>query len=212
MPVKANRRVRSQLGDDDEGAIGIGTMIVFIAMVIVAAVAAAVIISTAGNLQRKSQETGKETQQEVTGNIFIRDIMGNVSDDDGDGTDEIVRVSWYVSLAPGAEPVDLQNMIIRWQHGDNLTDLQYNSTGNCAELSDGFCVVDVFDAGDSDPAVLSEGDRVRIEVHLNANYGKEAISPRESIDVLYLPEMGSPVTASFKAPATFGGHSNVGLI
>lgn len=189
---------------DDEGAIGIGTMIVFIAMVVVAAVAAAVLINTSGNLQRKSQETGSETQKQVSSNTFVRDILGNVTDDDGDGNDEVTNVTWYLALAPGADAVDLENLVLRWKHDADLEDLTYNATGSssCNNLTDGFCVVDVFDADDTATSVLNPGDRVKLWVGLNVARD-EGLAPREEVDILFMPEVGTPVDASFKTPASF---------
>ena len=52
---------------NDWGSIGIGAMIVFIALILVAAVASAVIIQTGEKLQQNAQQSGSDTQQEISG-------------------------------------------------------------------------------------------------------------------------------------------------
>ena len=51
--------------EDTWGAIGIGAMIVFISLILVAAVASAVIIQTAEKLQQNAQNTGDQTSDEL---------------------------------------------------------------------------------------------------------------------------------------------------
>ncbi len=85
---------------DDLGAIGIGAMIVFIALILVAAVASAVIIQTGEKLQQNAQQTGSDTQQEISGKISIITVW--VGDQGTPGAEEITMV---FELAPGSEPI-----------------------------------------------------------------------------------------------------------
>jgi len=82
-----------QIRDDDSGSIGIGAMIVFIALILVAAVASAVIIQTAENLQQNAQSTGDDTQAEIAGKVQVHAAFAN----DAMGGWDLV-----FSLAPGS--------------------------------------------------------------------------------------------------------------
>ncbi len=86
------------------GAIGIGAMIVFIALILVAAVASAVIIQTAEKLQQNAQTTGEDTREEIGGKIQIH---GAYYGDAGEGFDLVF------SLAPGSETI--LDTSINWQ-------------------------------------------------------------------------------------------------
>lgn len=57
--------------EDTWGAIGIGAMIVFISLILVAAVASAVIIQTAEKLQQNAQNTGDQTSEELSGKLSV---------------------------------------------------------------------------------------------------------------------------------------------
>ncbi|MDY6986393.1 MAG: hypothetical protein SVE93_08385 [Candidatus Thermoplasmatota archaeon] len=65
--MKANR-----LAKDEGGDFGIGTMIIFIAMIVVAVVAATVIIEVMNRLQGNAYNTGLEATQRVSSGVDVR--------------------------------------------------------------------------------------------------------------------------------------------
>tara|TARA_B100000459_G_scaffold20477_2_gene10104 strand:+ start:5178 stop:5726 length:549 start_codon:yes stop_codon:yes gene_type:complete len=86
--------------EDKIAAIGIGAMIVFIALILVAAVAAAVIIQTAEKLQQNAQTAGDDTADEMSGKIMINTAYVGTGSAAAN-TDEYHLV---VRLAPGSDP------------------------------------------------------------------------------------------------------------
>jgi len=88
---------------DDRGQVGIGTLIVFIAMVLVAAIAAGVLINTAGLLQAQAQQTGEETTSEVSDVVKIGEVVGVENDTDN----QIEYLNASIRLASGSDPINM---------------------------------------------------------------------------------------------------------
>ena len=93
-----------KMENDNLAAIGIGAMIVFIALILVAAVAAAVIIQTAEKLQQNAQSTGDDTTDEMSGKVQILNVFVD------DPAEEYVV---YFRLAAGSD--DTAATDILWQ-------------------------------------------------------------------------------------------------
>jgi len=91
----------------EEGSIGIGAMIVFIALILVAAVASTIIIKTAEELQQNAEQTSSDTRKEISGKINIVQALVNTSD--GADIDSMV---FTAKVAAGASNLLVQN--INW--------------------------------------------------------------------------------------------------
>ena len=90
--------------NDSLAAIGIGAMIVFIALILVAAVAAAVIIQTAEKLQQNAQSTGDDTTDEMSGKVQILNVFV-----DDPASDYVI----YFRLAAGSDDTAANDIL--WQ-------------------------------------------------------------------------------------------------
>ena len=116
---------------DTVAAIGIGAMIVFIALILVAAVASAVIISTGEKLQQNAQKTGSDTQGELSGKIRATNVIVGSTDFyrmffesmPGSGNIEETDINWQLVCANTASPEsgDFTNAVLISTGGVQVT-------------------------------------------------------------------------------------------
>ena len=101
---------------DESGSIGIGAMIVFIALILVAAVASTIIIKTAEELQQNAEQTSSDTRQQISGKVSVVDVLIRDTADmlDAGGDDHVSQmdVIWRVSSgSTGIFPPDISYYI-----------------------------------------------------------------------------------------------------
>ena len=114
---------------DNVAAIGIGAMIVFIALILVAAVAAAVIIQTAEKLQQNAQTAGDDTADNMAGKLFIDTAFV----DTADATNDYMI---FVKLAPGSEITNIDQVTFQMFCENGAVEGDSDAgTGGVAEMS-----------------------------------------------------------------------------
>jgi len=141
-----------------KGAQGIGTLIIFIAMILVAAVAAGVLIQTASSLQSKSLDVGRQTQERLTTDIEVVQVFATSSsgviNTGGD------NVTFILRLGSGSTPVKLQDLLVRFDTMSGSQSLIYNGSANYSGES--FGVSYEVEASNHVNGYLSSGDLAEV--------------------------------------------------
>jgi flagellin FlaB len=207
-----------KLLNKDVGSIGIGAMIVFIAMVLVAGIAASVLIQTSTTLETQALATGRETTEEVAGGIAVFDIEGRK------GSTDLDALAITVRPRAGSPEIDLNETIIMLSDGATKVVLQYdyvdsahfNASVNAvdgevfgfgyADLTNeefGILVLEDADSSASQYApVMNSGDKVMLFIDLGTCFGGEVAERVDIFGYIY-PEHGSPGVIAFRTPSSY---------
>jgi flagellin FlaB len=181
--------------DDDRGQVGIGTLIVFIALVLVAAIAAGVLINTAGFLQNQAESTGEESTQQVTNTVQIVGVTGSYNGS------YVTDVTFTLAASPGADAVD-------------LNDAQLEILGNGAKTLD-LSTVSITSpkSGDSNPAILKDNERAEFTVDISSDgdVPHEALADGESAEVTITTGSGGQTVDVLNVPDPVGDKAAVAL-
>jgi len=170
--------------------VGIGTLIIFIAMVLVAAVAAAVLIQTSGVLQQKAQQTGKEATAEVASNLKVVSVIG----EDVGSNSNLDNFNITVQIAPGGIDMDFSKVIIKYIDSTTTDSAVYHaSTQDATHFT-------VKDSAGAENKVLSLG-----EIGVITITPTTALAARGKATIQIIPETGTMVIKDVVAPAAFKG-------
>jgi flagellin FlaB len=182
--------------DGERGQVGIGTLIVFIAMVLVAAIAAGVLVNTAGFLQNTAEESGEESVDKVTNRVDVVSQYGVVGNGDG-----VKSINMTVRLAAGSDNVDMDDTTINYLSDGNVTTLENGTTANAQFFS----VNAVKDEDDSAPIFNDRGDRFEVVINAAAIEGSPGLAPGSEVKLEISTKTGDTTVVLLQTPDTYSG-------
>lgn len=193
--------------------VGIGTLIVFIAMILVAAVAAGTVLRTSGILEFKARMAGETAAKEVSTNLKVVDVVGYASRDCGSSTaTEITKLIITTALAPGSSSIRYDDIILGYQAGNvYLPVIRYNSSivgTECGYTTNNnrsdFGIVQLVNVtGDQ---VLERGELVEIHFWVEngttaANSANLPLQPNQEFFITLMPLGSTPLEYGRVAPS-----------
>lgn len=186
--------------DNDRGQVGIGTLIIFIAMVLVAAVAAGVLINTAGLLQSRAEDTGADAQAQVSNQINVISATGVVDTTNSD----VDTVTLLSKKSPGSDPIDLSKATIQYVSDTSDATLVYGDTANGTN----FALLDSSDAAPSSTVLDASSDRLKIVLDTDSIEGG-GLAEGEHATLRIVDQSGATTTYGVNVPDTLGSKNYV---
>ena len=174
--------------DHNRSQTGVGTMMVFIAMILVAAIAAGVLINVTGLLEQEATTSFEDSTSQVTDRLLILSVTGRVSD-----TDTVDVYNFTVARSPGANDIALENATFE------IVDSQGAETyvvGNVSE--EPTREVREITAETNDTVITQKSDRYIISIDASERDGE--LRPGESATVTYTTGAGAATTVDIRAP------------
>jgi flagellin FlaB len=180
---------------------GIGTLIIFIAMLIVAAITANVFIQSATSLQNQALKTGKQTKESVS---TFAQIVGVTATDGSNGNIEDFRIE--MKLAPGSGSVDLSKALLTGGGNDGSINYIYSNNSCINDFATGYHTNSTYNNGTFTVNYLMRGDDSRdgyiirgdiIELCFASGF---SVGEDEEIHIKFTPQVGIPTMVETVTP------------
>ncbi len=187
--------------------MGVGTLIIFISLLLVAAVAAGVLIQTAGSLQQRALSTGTQATSQISTNALVLEVSAT----NGSDTAGINAFSEVMKLAPGSDPIKLADVTLTYSTSTDSITYNYRNFTNasaycgtnttavdCVQVSGktGNFTVEYMQEGPSHQnGVLVRGDVIKLYFNVTNKIGEG-----QHVRISFIPKIGTPTTTEFDTP------------
>ena len=190
--------------EDERGQVGIGTLIVFIAMVLVAAIAAGVLVNTAGFLQATAEDAGQESVNKVTNRVEVVNSHGVV-----DGTNNVIeQINMTVRLAAGSGAVDMNETSIKYLSKENVETLSNNTASKGVGTGTEFGLAEITDDDGSFGVLNSPSDRYTVVIDAATIEGGNGLDTGEQVTLEITSRTGGTTQVILTMPQQLAGKDD----
>jgi len=198
--------------NDDNAAIGIGSLIIFIAMILVAGIAASVIIQTMNSLEQQATKTGQEVMKDISSGLKVTYVNGY------NNNLLIDQIAIIIRTTAGSDNVDLSYAYISLSNSSKQVILNYSSNVFSDNVSNGLfetlnsslltsttygimIIRDIDNSCTASLPTINSDDMVVLLVNTTQCFS--GIAPRTKISGNIVPESGISGLIDFTTPSVY---------
>ncbi|MEZ3144874.1 archaellin/type IV pilin N-terminal domain-containing protein [Halobaculum sp. MBLA0143] len=198
-------------GRSGRAQAGVGTLILLVALLLIAAVAAGVFLEVSQVFQSQSSETGEDVRQQLTGELSVVAATGDVTT--VGGTTGVSRVRLIVTAGGSGQRLAVDESLLVWAGPDGTYQLTAADDADNPATIDGeqFAYTAVRDEDDSAPIVNSRADRIALVVDPGTFGGSAVLEAGESVTVTIVSTTGSRTVVRLSVPTSISDGESVAL-
>jgi len=200
------------VNDSDNASIGIGSLIVFIAMVLVAGIAASVMLQTMNSLEEQALSTGRETTRDISSGLRVTQVTGYKSGS------SITQLAIFIRTTAGSMDIDLNQTYISISDTSKQIILSYSSSVFSSSVSSGLfgtinssnlsattygimIIRDIDSSCISSTPIINNDDLVVLMVNTTDCFS--GLGTRKEVTGRIIPEYGISGVISFTTPSAY---------
>lgn len=184
--------------------VGIGTLILFIALTLVVLMTATVLFDTAGVLRGEASQTGEDTSNKLSDQVQIIAVTGeNITDN------EIKQVDVVVTISPSGDAIDLRNVTAQWSGPPSGTTLVHEADASAGQ--DTFSTVEYTDVDGTFPVLTDSDDRYGIRFEPGVVFGETGLKEGDRVRLTLVMPAGGTKAVRIAVPQSLAGKSSVEL-
>jgi flagellin FlaB len=194
-------------------SIGIGGLIIFISIILIAGIAATVLIETSTSIESQATSTGRKTKSEVSAGLSVYSVEGYAATGEDisklaimirplAGTEEINILTTYLEISDTNIKVIMNYTTSFYTKPDGLSDIFSANVFPDIASQFGLIVIEDYDdsVSQSNP-VINRGDKLLLCINLTASFND--ISENTDVWGRVVPEVGHVGVINFRTPYSY---------
>jgi len=181
-----------KLSSSRRAEMGVGTLIVFVSIILIAAIASSVLIENTDLMRDRTDGTGRSAMEGVSSIMSVDSVMGLITNDD-----QLDQINIYLRLGAGSPSIDLSKMsiVLTAQHSGGSV---YRSLVMDKSIGEETFTAEWIQEKRAD-SFLDQGEFVKVQIGQN---GSTELNLEKgcTVTIVLMPQNGVMTTMEMNAP------------